>query len=88
MRITGQSSSGPDDLIPLYIDSYSHIFNISGEINELRSFEYFYSRVNEISGYVQSEFWSCLVLQISLKEPVVRHALLALSAVYEVHEFE
>lgn len=87
MGTTSEPSSESRNLIPLCIDSYSHLFNVSGEVNELRSFQYFQSRINEISGYAQSDFWSSLVFQVSLKETAVRHALLALSASYEVHEF-
>lgn len=51
---------------------------------ERRSFHYLKERaIYDISGYFESEFWDRLVLQISHKEPTVRHALLALSSLCE-----
>lgn len=66
---------------------YSPIFDNSGRSQELRSFKYFQSRVDGISGYFESDFWERLVLQVSHSEPTVRLALLALSSIYEAHEY-
>ena len=42
--------------------------------------------MQDVSGYFESEFWDYLVLQVSHTEPTVRHALLALSSIYESSE--
>ena len=81
------SNTEPRDTLPCHINLHSLFFNLSQGGKELRSFKYFQSRVNSISGHFESDFWSRLVLQVSYTEPTVRHAVLALSSVYEVHEF-
>jgi len=88
-RTSSQSSSKTEVTFPSQIQPYSPIFNTSESEggNELRSFKYFQSRVKDISGYFESDFWSRLVLQVSHIEPAVRHALLALSSVYEAQEY-
>ena len=72
-------------LISSHIDIYASVFDTAADGSELRCFEYFQSRVNEISGYVESDFWNRLVLQVSLREPTVRYALLALSSLYQIY---
>jgi hypothetical protein len=50
---------------------------------ELRSIELFFIQAApQLSGYFQEPFWA-FVLQVSFDEPAVRHALVAISAVYE-----
>lgn len=41
-----------------------------------------------MSRYSASDFWDCLVLQISHDQPTVRHALIALGALYEEYEVD
>lgn len=55
--------------------------------DEIRSLAYYRTRVsNDICSYFDTDFWYNLVLQVSEEEPIVRHALLALSALYEAGE--
>jgi hypothetical protein len=55
---------------------------------ELRSIELFFLRAApQLSGYFQETFWG-FVLQFSFEEPAIRHALVAVSAVYENDCFE
>jgi hypothetical protein len=50
---------------------------------ELRSIELFFLKAApQLSGYFQEPFWN-FVLQVSLEEVSIRHALVAISAVYE-----
>ncbi|KAK7177803.1 Transcriptional regulatory protein moc3-like protein 4 [Paraphaeosphaeria sporulosa] len=52
-----------------------------------RSLAYYRTRVSKgISTYFDEEFWNSFVLQVSEAEPPVRHAILALSALYEAGE--
>lgn len=67
--------------------SYRLSSGIPGTYAEQRSFCYLRERaIYDISGYFQSEFWDRLVLQISHTEPVLRHALMALSSLCETYE--
>jgi hypothetical protein len=55
--------------------------------DERRSLDYYRARVSsKISGYFDIDFWNNLVLQVGEGEPIVRHAILALSALYEAGE--
>jgi hypothetical protein len=78
------SNTESRDTLPCHISLHSPLFNHSQGGKELRSFKYFQSRINSISGHFESDFWGRLVLQAS---HTIRHAVLALSSVYEVHEF-
>jgi hypothetical protein len=50
----------------------------------MRSFEFFRARVaREISSYFDAKFWNQMVMQAGMAEPTVRHAILALSSLYE-----
>lgn len=52
--------------------------------DESRSLAYYSTRVSkDICNHFDEDFWNNLVLQISEEEPAVRHALLALSTLYE-----
>lgn len=52
--------------------------------SERRAFEYFkFKVVPEVCGVFSADYWQQLALQLGESEPIVRHALLALSAVYE-----
>jgi hypothetical protein len=73
---------------PKSLSLYSPSLDIPDDVNERRSFFYFRSRtVPDISGCFESEFWDGLIPQVSQAEPAVRHALLALSSLYEAYEF-
>jgi hypothetical protein len=55
--------------------------------DEQRSLHYYRTHVSKgISGYFDADFWNSLVLQVGEEEPAVRHAIFALSALYEVGE--
>ncbi|KAI1629212.1 hypothetical protein EDD37DRAFT_604112 [Exophiala viscosa] len=70
------------------LSTYRPSLNVSGDIRECRSFQYFQSRsMQAISSYFETDFWGYLVLQISRDEPAVHHALVALSSLYEIYEF-
>jgi hypothetical protein len=52
-----------------------------------RTFHYFRYRTQEaMSRYFPSDFWDSTVLQISQHHPTVRHAIIALGALYEDYE--
>jgi hypothetical protein len=82
------SSSGTS--IPTYALDIPRSLNFArGGVNqdESRSLDYYRARVSkEISGYFDTEFWNELVLQLSEGEPAVRHAIVALSSLYEASE--
>lgn len=82
-----QSGSKTTDILVVHRQPHSTIFGTSEDSDQLRSFEYFQSRVKDIAGYFESDFWSRLVLQISHTENAVLYALLALSSVYEMQEY-
>lgn len=51
---------------------------------ETRSFEYFRRRsLYALSGFIETEFWSQFLLQVSEAEPAVKHAIIALSNFHE-----
>ncbi len=55
--------------------------------DESRSLAYYRTCIsNDICSYFDTDFWHSLVLQVSEEEQTVRHALLALSALYEAGE--
>ncbi|RMZ66291.1 Transcriptional regulatory moc3 [Pyrenophora seminiperda CCB06] len=55
--------------------------------DESRGLAYYRTRVsNGISSFFDIDFWNTLVLQVGEEEPVVRHAILALSSLYEAGE--
>jgi hypothetical protein len=55
--------------------------------DESRSLNYYRMRVSrDISGYFDRDFWNIHVLRVSDTEPAVRHAILALSFLYEAYE--
>ncbi len=57
------------------------------DLNELRGLRFFHTHASmDISAYFEGEFWQCC-LQAGHSEPVVRHALLAVSSLYEAQEF-
>jgi hypothetical protein len=73
---------------PMFLSLYSPSFDVLEDVNERRGYHYFRSRVvQDISGCFELEFWDNLVLQVSHAEPTVRHALLALSSLYEAYEY-
>lgn len=51
---------------------------------EARALQFFRTRVaRSLSGPYDSYFWSGLILQVSNSEPIVRHAVIAISSLYE-----
>ena len=58
--------------------------SLLGTHEERRCFDYFRQRsVLEFFGYFDSNFWDQLILQVSHDDPAVRHAVIALSSLYE-----
>lgn len=48
-----------------------------GTTQEKRAFEYFITRTaTELSGYYSNAFWENLILQASVAEPSLRHAVI------------
>lgn len=57
---------------------------VASSNEERRAVEFFHHRAApQLSGYFHSRFWSELVLQVANDEPAVRHAMIALSSIYE-----
>jgi hypothetical protein len=53
-------------------------------LDEKRAVEFFHRKAApQLSGYFHGRFWSELVLQVAVDEPAVRHAMIALSSIYE-----
>ncbi len=60
---------------------------IAGDLRERRSFHHFRIRTaKDLSGCFDSNFWNCLVLQLSHSEPAIKHALVALGAAHESYQ--
>ena len=56
-------------------------------VREARALDFFHHAVAPaISGHVRSEFWTRDVLRMCLQEPAVRHAMLAVSSLYEAFD--
>jgi hypothetical protein len=84
-------------LLKSSINALGHAWQVPGSLmnnarddimfNEGRSLVYYRTRVSKnISNYFDEDFWNVLVLQVGEEEPIVRHAVLALSALYEAGE--
>lgn len=59
-------------------------FHYLGSDDETRCFEFFRYRTSlQLAGFFSSEFWSNLVLRAAFHEPVIKHAILALSSLHE-----
>ncbi|KAE9971605.1 hypothetical protein EG327_009792 [Venturia inaequalis] len=57
---------------------------VASSNEERRAIEFFHHKAApQLSGYFHSRFWSELVLQVANDEPAVRHAMIALSSIYE-----
>ncbi|APA10623.1 hypothetical protein sscle_06g053930 [Sclerotinia sclerotiorum 1980 UF-70] len=55
-----------------------------GSVEERRSFQYFVSNTAaELSGYFDTSFWEHLILQASVADPSLRHAIIGLGALHE-----
>lgn len=55
-----------------------------GNAKERRALEFFFHRTApQLSGFFSQGFWNGAVLQISINEPAIRHAMVAVSAMYE-----
>ncbi|KAJ9615005.1 hypothetical protein H2200_001079 [Cladophialophora chaetospira] len=58
-----------------------------GDANEARGIHFFQLHASlDVSAYFEGEFWQCS-LQASQSESIIRHALLAISSLYEAQEF-
>ena len=56
---------------------------------EMRSFQYFRERtIPQLSGFFDSPFWECNVLQAFVHEPAIHHAVIALGSLHERFEAE
>jgi hypothetical protein len=86
----------PGPLVPREIQSpypqnaillYAPSIDIQGDFQERRSFHYFRSRnMSQLPGNFEPYFWDRMVLQFSHHDTVIRHSLVALSAIYEERE--
>ncbi|KAB8297250.1 hypothetical protein EYC80_002617 [Monilinia laxa] len=57
---------------------------LPGTVEERRGFQYFASNTaTELSGYFDSSFWEHLILQASVAEPSLRHAIVGLGTLHE-----
>ncbi|KAJ8065699.1 hypothetical protein OCU04_006371 [Sclerotinia nivalis] len=57
---------------------------LSGTVDERRGFQYFVSNTaTELSGYFDTSFWEHLILQASVADPSLRHAIIGLGALHE-----
>ena len=84
---TTQHGCSPGKFLPLYTSGPCSDF--LDRPDEGRAFQYFQTRaVQVMSGYFEVAFWNELVLQVSHEEPAVRHALLALSSLYEAYDLQ
>jgi hypothetical protein len=55
-----------------------------GNAKERRALEFFFHRTApQLSGFFSRAFWNGCVLQISINEPTIRYAMVAVSAMYE-----
>lgn len=63
---------------------YRPIVSIPGDAQE-RDFFYIYQSQTayDLSGFYESDFWTCRVLQTAHSEPALRHAVIALSALHK-----
>lgn len=58
--------------------------NLQGTSDEKRGFSFFLQNTApELSGYFATEFWGQLIIQASIAEPSLRHALIALGSLHE-----
>lgn len=58
-------------------------YTLDGD-QEMRGFEYFRHKTSpQLAGFFPSAFWSTLILRATFHEPVIKHAVLALSSIHE-----
>lgn len=87
MPFISKSADGYPKFVP-----YTPPIGIPGDARDRRTFHYFRSRTNNAmfrhfeSSCFEADFWDGLVLQISHSHPTVRHAILALGALYEEYD--
>jgi Fungal specific transcription factor domain len=82
---TSSSSPSSSPAAPGPITAYSIPFKIPGSQKDRQRLHYFcVQAATDLSGGLtsSSEFWSTVVLPYSHEEPVVRHALIALSSIH------
>ncbi|ESZ93001.1 hypothetical protein SBOR_6622 [Sclerotinia borealis F-4128] len=57
---------------------------LPGTVDERRGFQYFVSNTaTELSGYFDPSFWEHLILQASIADPSLRHAIIGLGTLHE-----
>lgn len=60
---------------------------MNGDDLERRSFQFFRTRtVPQLCGFFDDDIWQRLVLQATLQEPTIRHAVFALGSLHERYE--
>lgn len=60
------------------------IFSLPANTDERRSLDFFVScAATRLSGWLEESFWKRTVLQLSQRQPAIRHALIAVSSAYE-----
>ena len=60
------------------------VFDPWGSDEESRCFDFFLNRTAfQLSGYWDSDFWSCSILRATHHQPAIRHAVLALGSLHE-----
>lgn len=81
--VSRQVATVPGKLASLNISSYSLPFRIPGSQKDRQVLHYFCAQgSSDISGVLNSNFWSHTILQNSYHEPAVRQALVALSSLH------
>lgn len=65
----------------------SPMLDKQGSDEERRCFDFFLNRTaSQLSGFWDSDFWGCLILQAAHHQPAIRHAVLALGSLHERFE--
>ncbi|KAK5120504.1 hypothetical protein LTR85_006159 [Meristemomyces frigidus] len=60
---------------------------VPGASNELRALEFFRHRTAPaLSSYFDADFWTRLVFQMSMAEPAIRHAMVAVGSLHRLRE--
>ena len=62
-------------------------YRTRGNHEERRHFDFFLNRTaSQLSGFWDSDFWSCLILRATHHQPAIRHGVLALGSLHERFE--
>lgn len=79
---TSSASSASSNTYSL--SSLNPSFHPLGQYDEARYFDHFRARTGpQMAGFFPNEFWSTLILRAIFHEPVIKHAVLALSSLHE-----